>query len=602
MESVFSSKLHTNYVPSDAELEEIRLLLVAPEERVASMDRKMEEMRTAMKTLERQRWELSEVIEAHRALMSPIRRLPQDILREIFIYCLPTTHNAVMSNEEAPVLLTQVCSHWRLTALTTPRLWSSVHLPIAIPPRNQADEFDVEAFDKARVEGLRTWLQLSGACPLSISVSSGHAQTITPSSVRSLMDTLIAHSSRWENIKIVLPAGSPVWPLIMEISAADLPKLRNIAMEVRHDGWGIAAGHLELWNNGCTSVGLLEAQSLQEIDLLDAHANLVSMSVPWHQITTLKIQFSDFRTTGISMESALQILRHSPNLKTCALQLNETVWQVGVDSDSPAHLPALTDLSISEGTRADASLFFRRLDVPALRHVAYQKLKVSTQPGDGATPSPTALPTLLARAHNVESLLLDTSSLTSTDVLQYLSMTPQLKRLSFDVNDHPSWPRSRTSWIYGMYSPRLNRDTAVLTDTLLRGLMPNEDNASFLCPLLEVFESAEGYLSENELLNFVRARTDSNTPTFVPLEQRCRLKRVDVWFSEPAQINLKELLATQIVGGKLILNANYPIETPLHKSYSAWDGLPRIATVGRGHTEVRPAARRISARRGGGYW
>ncbi|KAJ7143555.1 hypothetical protein C8R43DRAFT_891542, partial [Mycena crocata] len=51
-------------------------------------------------------------IDAHTALLFPMRRAPRDILQEIFLACLPTTHNALIDPSEAPLLLGHICSHW----------------------------------------------------------------------------------------------------------------------------------------------------------------------------------------------------------------------------------------------------------------------------------------------------------------------------------------------------------------------------------------------------------------------------------------------------------------------------------------------------------
>src|ERR1700729_4648142 len=60
-------------------------------------------------------------------LLSPVRRLPPELLGEIFRYCLPHdyhekgAHNAVM-------LPSHVCKHWRDVALSTPPLWTNILL------------------------------------------------------------------------------------------------------------------------------------------------------------------------------------------------------------------------------------------------------------------------------------------------------------------------------------------------------------------------------------------------------------------------------------------------------------------------------------------
>ncbi|KAF8210556.1 hypothetical protein K438DRAFT_1570262, partial [Mycena galopus ATCC 62051] len=57
-----------------------------------------------------------------KALISSIRRLPLQVIQEIFIACLPTHRNCVMSASEAPIQLGRICSSWRALAFSTPQL------------------------------------------------------------------------------------------------------------------------------------------------------------------------------------------------------------------------------------------------------------------------------------------------------------------------------------------------------------------------------------------------------------------------------------------------------------------------------------------------
>ncbi|KAH6880989.1 hypothetical protein BKA70DRAFT_171766 [Coprinopsis sp. MPI-PUGE-AT-0042] len=56
----------------------------------------------------------------------PIKRVPDDVLREIFMQSLPTqvTFNCL----EAPLLLSHICGHWRALALDCAQLWTSLKI------------------------------------------------------------------------------------------------------------------------------------------------------------------------------------------------------------------------------------------------------------------------------------------------------------------------------------------------------------------------------------------------------------------------------------------------------------------------------------------
>ncbi|KAE9387780.1 hypothetical protein BT96DRAFT_774739, partial [Gymnopus androsaceus JB14] len=98
-------------------------------------------------------------IDAHQALMSPIRQIPSETLAEIFIWCFPY---GIRSLEHAPLLVTTVCRHWRSVALNTAILWSSLH--IHLPPHLS------EAVASRRAAGVAVWLERSCTLPISISL------------------------------------------------------------------------------------------------------------------------------------------------------------------------------------------------------------------------------------------------------------------------------------------------------------------------------------------------------------------------------------------------------------------------------------------------
>ena len=61
---------------------------------------------------------------------SPIRKLPAELLGEIFFHCLLTRADGCVDYitpeaNTAPLLLCRICMHWRRVALSTPVLWSS---------------------------------------------------------------------------------------------------------------------------------------------------------------------------------------------------------------------------------------------------------------------------------------------------------------------------------------------------------------------------------------------------------------------------------------------------------------------------------------------
>ncbi|KAF8157341.1 hypothetical protein K438DRAFT_1479009, partial [Mycena galopus ATCC 62051] len=63
--------------------------------------------------------QLEDFIDAHMALVSPVRRLPDEVMQEVFLATRPSTRNPALSSDEAPLLLCRICRSWRVIAITT---------------------------------------------------------------------------------------------------------------------------------------------------------------------------------------------------------------------------------------------------------------------------------------------------------------------------------------------------------------------------------------------------------------------------------------------------------------------------------------------------
>ncbi|KAK1227656.1 hypothetical protein PQX77_009331 [Marasmius sp. AFHP31] len=222
LKSHFAGILHSNYVPSVKELEELRDLISEPKERIKQLDEKIHRLQV-------ERDELQQFVDDHSALRAPFRRLPADIWGEIFVYCLPTNklNVALCAAKEHPLLLTTICRAWREVALNTPRLWSALH--IHVPEINPKPTF------LARLEGIKLWLDRSGFRPLTLSVSmvdntpSSFAVTgFNSSPYTALMDLLACYSHRWRTLALDSGVKTPHLRPLERLTREDLPLLESI--------------------------------------------------------------------------------------------------------------------------------------------------------------------------------------------------------------------------------------------------------------------------------------------------------------------------------------------------------------------------------------
>ncbi|KAI0795387.1 hypothetical protein C8Q75DRAFT_745737 [Abortiporus biennis] len=146
--------------PTQASIGEARRELASQRESVQTITSKIataeqelarfiEESRHAIRQMHQEREELQEKVTMTLAYISPIRRLPNEILRQIFL----------CNFEEYPCcawVLSSVCSLWRRLVLHMPKLWSKIRLITS---------------QDAPADTIRLWLERSGqTCPLDIQI------------------------------------------------------------------------------------------------------------------------------------------------------------------------------------------------------------------------------------------------------------------------------------------------------------------------------------------------------------------------------------------------------------------------------------------------
>ena len=119
----FDSVIGTNFIPSESDVQLINAYLVKPLAKITLLD-------LEISRLQAERDDIYARVQPYQALLSPIRRLPLDIMEKIFLFCLPTQRNPAMSTLEAPLKLGRICSSWRSFAYSSPRLWSRIHISL----------------------------------------------------------------------------------------------------------------------------------------------------------------------------------------------------------------------------------------------------------------------------------------------------------------------------------------------------------------------------------------------------------------------------------------------------------------------------------------
>ena len=143
-------------IPSEEEVKSIKIIILKLEAKLAEetfLDHPADATIKGL-TLE---------LTLNKAYTAPIRRLPFEILSEIFISC------SLQSGRSTPVRISAVCHRWRETILATPLAWSRIALYIMRPQR-----------EELLLTYVTTFLQRSRRCLLLIDLR-GHSYSCTRS-------------------------------------------------------------------------------------------------------------------------------------------------------------------------------------------------------------------------------------------------------------------------------------------------------------------------------------------------------------------------------------------------------------------------------------
>ncbi|KAJ6508561.1 hypothetical protein C8R45DRAFT_967814 [Mycena sanguinolenta] len=270
-------------------------------------------------------------VDAHKALISPMRLIPQDILLEIFFACLPSEHNALIDLAEAPLLLGRVCRHWRSVAYATPMLWRSIHIP-PLNPRLLPPKILL-----ALQRLVEAWIERSAPCPLSVSLFSesivlnDHDPEKHP-----LVPQILAVSQRLCNL--ALAGNAELLRSILELGPGNLPLLKTFRITTS--------------SQTLSSTNIFELPTLEAVALV-MPTDPLSLPLRWSKLTILRLECHVCWTEhgpegGLDFDGALDVLRRCPNLEWCELKVTKHSEHSDLASNTPPIiLPQLHTLVLS---------------------------------------------------------------------------------------------------------------------------------------------------------------------------------------------------------------------------------------------------------------
>lgn len=118
--------LTTNTPPDDLQADYVRVSVSSISYELSQIDARLSELETEARTLKQQRLSLLASRDQHRSVLSVVRRIPPEVLNEIFVHLARSEHfDALTGSQRA---LVEVCRTWRAVALSNGALWSSIYL------------------------------------------------------------------------------------------------------------------------------------------------------------------------------------------------------------------------------------------------------------------------------------------------------------------------------------------------------------------------------------------------------------------------------------------------------------------------------------------
>lgn len=331
--------------------------ILSAENRICSIDIAIQRLKSQKRHLAKH------YIAPRRSIISPIARIPEDVLLLIFDYCshdkpVATSPNGAVSK---PLIMAAICRRWRLAMLSYQHPWSI--LPVAqVHYTLRRDKHIRDRFTRL----LRIHLQRAGGSLLRVSVS--HEAPWSADAATLLLDSTDA----WEELDLL--DGS--WKKVMEDALANpshsyhFPSLRVLRMQ------GFWKGDAENGVIGTASDIFTQqsAPSLEEVTL----ENVLPSEYVWPRMPSVfplrqLRRITLYATTGIQLPNVFIILSQCEQLE----ELEMTLWlfnnrQPGIFADHyEVTMPRLCrfHFTIVHGHHRFAYLL-RHLTLPALRHIS----------------------------------------------------------------------------------------------------------------------------------------------------------------------------------------------------------------------------------------
>ncbi|KAK7038383.1 F-box domain-containing protein [Favolaschia claudopus] len=451
---------------------------------------------TKLAQLQAERDELQEQYTDLQSLCAPIRRLPSEILVEIFATCwdsfiaaidaTPLSPNdEILRLAQAPLMtLSQVCARWHSIALHTPALWSNIYLNTELWRDENVDL-------RIAMDLLRATLERSGTHLL-------------------CLETEIQFPEKWPYVPAftlvaqhlqrvrVLDLQCPYSDICLLGISSGLPNLEEIVL----DNWGTEAERALRF--------LPECPRLKSIDI--SPVDPCSAKLPWEKFADVTLRLS---IPLIEANEMLVVIpRLAPGTALCLFldffqddqELAENPFDgLSVNSQVSELMIQVSQLLVPAVAGRTLEHLLQSITLPRLETLVFWVTDGCPNPPLPWLEAFNALAERSSFCYHLSTLQLIDVAMSDSQILDVLAALPALTTLG--ISDHPTLPKISGSV-----------ELLCITDTLLKALVHRPDSTD-LVPKLTVFE-CESMLrfDDRVFLDFVSSRIDGLPEAWKPFE------------------------------------------------------------------------------------
>lgn len=290
--------LCTNQTPSLSQTGAIKNSVSIALTGLSRVESNIAALQAVMDGLQQERGALQKFADEHTALitLTGIRRIPDEILSEIFIWCLPASWtDGFAFCRYTRRYISQVCQRWRMITFSLPRLWALLAMKLrAHKPR------------RLEARTAETWLQRSGLCTLSLAIEFSESENYKTNvkEAHPILGVITRLAFRWREARLSITAS------MLKALAEIHPHLHTPCLQILSlNRDPIDCGY---WEGPV--VAFQHAPLLSSVEL-GRDIELRLFRFPFIHLTT-------FRSRDIIAHDALEMLRQTPILDQCDIRIN----------------------------------------------------------------------------------------------------------------------------------------------------------------------------------------------------------------------------------------------------------------------------------------